>query len=127
MTSWKVPMEDQEAILAHLISHNFLNEERFAEAYTSGKVNIKKWGKIKIKQHLSQKRISDYSIKKALENIDLEAYSRNISSLAEKKYYSLSKEPNSYKKKTKIYRYFASKGYETDLFKPVVDELFVSS
>ena len=46
-------------------SSNFLNEERFASAYVSGKFRIKRWGRIKIKNHLNQKFISKYSIDKA--------------------------------------------------------------
>ncbi len=123
MFDWGVDSEDRDRLLAHLISYNFLNEERFAEAFCSGKVNIKKWGKIKVRQHLKQKRISDYSIKKGLESINEDIYLRNIEKLALQKINSLSKEKNSYTKKTKVYRFLSSKGYETDLIREVVDEL----
>ena len=32
------------AIVAHLIEENYLNEERFAQSFARGKFNIKKWG-----------------------------------------------------------------------------------
>ena len=44
-----------EELISKLISDNFINEERFAKTYTRGKFNIKKWGRIKIKQQLKQK------------------------------------------------------------------------
>ena len=31
-------------IIVHLIQHNYLNEQRFAKAFTRGKFRIKKWG-----------------------------------------------------------------------------------
>ena len=49
-----------ENIISQLIQDNFLNEERFAMTFAHGKFAIKKWGRIKIKQELKQKRVSDY-------------------------------------------------------------------
>lgn len=123
MEQWGVDREDQDRLLAHLIENNFLNEERFAEAYVSGKLRIKRWGRFKIKQHLKQKFISDYSINKAINSIDEDLYLKNIEDLAEKKYASLRGADN-YAKKAKIYRYLSGKGYENDLFIPIVERLF---
>lgn len=123
MIQWGLDQEERDRLLADLISNNFLSEERFAEAYVSGKVNIKRWGKIKIRQHLKQKAISEYSIKKALGEISDEIYFDNLRHLAERKYAAL-KEPDSYPKKAKIYRYLASKGYETEYIREVVDQFF---
>ncbi|MGB0915856.1 MAG: regulatory protein RecX [Crocinitomicaceae bacterium] len=124
MRTWGVDSENQSILLAHLISNNFLSEERFAEAFVSGKVKIKRWGRIKIRQHLKQKFISEYSIKKGFESIDDEIYMKNISDLAEKKYIQLNREKDSYAKKAKVYRFLSSKGYETDLIRDIVDPLF---
>tara|TARA_R110002072_G_scaffold281965_3_gene444664 strand:+ start:5922 stop:6398 length:477 start_codon:yes stop_codon:yes gene_type:complete len=123
MYDWGFNQEDTSQLISHLIAHNYLNEERFAEAFTSGKVNIKKWGRIKIHQQLKQKRISDYSIKKGLSSIDEVVYMENLQSLALKKWKSLSKERDSYSKKVKVYRFLSSKGYETDLLRNCVDEI----
>ena len=41
-----------DELVIELIQGNFLNEARFASAFTRGRFNIKGWGKIKIKQHL---------------------------------------------------------------------------
>jgi regulatory protein len=124
MRTWGIDSENQSILLAHLISNNFLNEERFAEAFVSGKVNIKRWGRIKIRQHLKQKFISEYSIKKGLASINLDVYDKNINDLARKKYEMLNREKDSYAKKAKIYRFLSSKGYEMDLIRDCVDPLF---
>jgi regulatory protein len=60
MIQWEIDTEDRNRLLAHLIENNFLNEERFAEAFVSGKVNIKRWGRNKIKKHLKSQFVSDY-------------------------------------------------------------------
>ena len=123
MISWGLIEEDRNALLADLIVNNFLSEERFAEAYTSGRVRIKKWGKIKIRAELKQKQISEYSIKKAFEKIDDAEYIGNLDHLAAKKWLALSSEKNIYTRKMKVYRFLSSKGYETDLIKESVKSL----
>lgn len=123
MISWGLMEEDRNALLADLITNNYLSEQRFAEAFTSGRVRIKKWGRIKIRTELKQKHISEYSIKKAFEQIDDTVYIENLNHLAERKWNMLSAEKDSYTKKTKVYRFLSSKGYETDLIKESVEEL----
>lgn len=120
---WGVDHEDRGRLLAFLIEHNFLNEERFAESFVSGKVNIKRWGRIKIKQQLKAKFISEYSTRKALESIDPELYYNNLVHLAEFKSNQLKGEKNSFKKRVKLLMFLAGKGYEMDLINDVVNEL----
>jgi regulatory protein len=103
-----------EDLLTTLIITNFLNEERFAMAYVSGKVNIKKWGKIKIKQGLKLKKVPDKLIQKALKSIDEEKYLANLVATAEKKLSVLS-EKNPVKRKYKLITFLQSKGFESDL------------
>ena len=88
-------------------------------AYASGKVNIKKWGKIKVKQGLKLKKVPDRLIQKALNSIDGDKYAANLLATAEKKSAVLTeKEP--YKKKFKLITYLLSKGYELDIINDVL-------
>ena len=50
---WGQPANVVENIISELITGNFLNEERFAKAYATGKFRQKGWGKVKIKQALN--------------------------------------------------------------------------
>lgn len=122
MNLWGLDREDQDRLLADLISNNFLNEERFAEVFVSGKVRIKRWGKIKIQIELRKRLISKYSIDKALKAVDQDEYWSNLLHLAERKW-AASTEKDFYKKKMKVFRFLASKGYESDLIKDAVDEI----
>lgn len=124
MIRWGIPQDDRDSLLAHLISHNFLSEERFAEAFVSGKFRIKKWGRIKIKNGLKQKRISDYSIKKGLALIDDDAYWEQLVLLAEKKLNLISGAKDDYPTRVKLYRFLSGRGYEQSLVKDVVEEVF---
>lgn len=123
MITWGIDAEDRNRLLAELISSNFLSEERYAEAFTSGKVRIKRWGRNKIRVELQKKHISEYSIKRAFSLIDQNVYIDNLKHLTEKKWIALSSEKNLYNKKMKIYRFLSSKGYETDLIKDCVETI----
>lgn len=119
LKSWNLYAEDVDILISDLITNNFLNEERFAEAYVSGKFRIKKWGRVKIKQHLKQKNISAYSIKKAIATIDEDDYLKTVKDLLESKS-RLIKSKDKWDRMNKLKRYLASKGYETELVHEVV-------
>lgn len=123
MNSWGLDRETQDRLLAELISSNFLSEQRFAEAFVSGKVRIKRWGRIKIRIELKKKMISDYSIKKGFEQIDGDEYWNNLIHLTERKWQDLQKEKDLFKRKGKLFRFLASKGYESDLIQMAIEEL----
>jgi regulatory protein len=93
---WGLYTNIVENIIIQLIAGNFINEERFANAYVRGKFNQKGWGKNKIKQGLKFKRVSDVLIKKALNNL--------------------------YKRKYKLQQYALGRGYENDLIADVLKD-----
>lgn len=106
--------EDAEQIVAALIGENFLNEERFAVTFASGKFRIKRWGKNRIKMELRQHRISDYSINKALRSIDADEYDKTMAQVIEKKLRTV-KAGDSYKQFHTVRNYLVSRGFESDL------------
>lgn len=112
--------EAVENIIVQLIQDNFLNEERFACSFARGKFNIKKWGRVKIKQELKQKRVGDYCLKKAMKEIDETEYIQTLKKLIETKR-KLIKETNKIKLKYKLMSYALSKGYEKDLIFDVLN------
>ena len=113
---WK---KEHDEIIASLIEENYLNEERFAIAYAGGHFRIKQWGRIKIKYELKQKQVSEYSIKKALKQIEDEEYGKVLEKLAREKYAALKKEQFLVRKK-KTADYLVSKGYEADLVNTIL-------
>ncbi|SFG89247.1 regulatory protein RecX [Pedobacter insulae] len=111
---WNLFPNEVEEVISELITTNFLNEERFAYAYTSGKFKIKKWGKIKIKQGLKLKKVPDKLIQKALNGIEMDDYLAVLLATAEKKSIALT-EKDMLKKKFKLVTYLQGKGFENDL------------
>ncbi|WP_079701484.1 regulatory protein RecX [Daejeonella lutea] len=118
---WGLHERDVEEIISELIQSNFLNEERFALAYTLGKFRIKGWGKIKIKQALKLKKVPDKMIAKSLKSIDPDDYAARLKVLIDKKSETLH-EKDHYKRRFLLSRYAASKGYEQDLIGDLLNE-----
>lgn len=118
---WGLHSADLEEIISELITTNFLNEERFALAYVSGKFNIKKWGKIKIKQGLKLRKVPDRMIAKALNSINYDDYLKTVLEAAEKKSRTIT-EKDAYKRKYKLMSYLMGKGFETDVILSVLKD-----
>jgi len=116
---WGLWKDDVEELISELIQTNFLNEERFALAYVSGKFKIKKWGKIKIKQGLKLKRVPDKMIANVLKTIDGDEYLKEIQETAVKKLASIH-EKDAYKRKYKVITYLLGRGFEHDLVAEVL-------
>ena len=111
---WGLYQRDVEEIISELIELNFLNEERFALAYSLGKFRIKGWGKIKIRQGLKLKRIPDKLIIKSLKSIEYDDYLMMLKKILQKKSNTIS-EKDPFKKRYLLTRFASSKGYESDL------------
>ena len=106
--------DDVEEVLTSLITENFINEERFAKSFASGKFRLKKWGKVKIRFHLQELGLSEYCIKKGLEEIDEKEYFETLNDLVEKKL-DRTNDENIYKLNWKVADYLINKGYEPEL------------
>lgn len=112
-----------EEIISTLITENYLNEERFAIHYAGGKFRMKQWGRIKIKQALKFKQVSDYCIKKALKEIDSQEYQKTFEKLAEQKLKTLKGEKNIFIKKRKLQDFLLQKGFETQIVAEAVNKI----
>jgi len=111
-----------DAVIGHLLEHDFLNEERFAKTFVSGKFKIKKWGKRRLVQELKQKDISKYTINLAIGTIGDEDYIETFNALAEKRLSSIT-ETTVLKKKRKLADYLLYRGWESHLVYDKVNEL----
>ena len=107
MAALKMPPAETERLLADLVEMNFVSDERFAESFIRGKMNIKRWGKVKMRVELHQRGISDEIINQKFDEIDDEQYFANLRYLVEK----WSRE-NPQGEKVKLIKFLLSKGYE---------------
>ena len=106
--------DDLEEIIVELIQDNFLNEERYARSFARGKFRIKSWGRNRITQELKKRKVSAYCIKKAMEEIEETDYLEKLETLLLKRSAQI-KEPDPWKKRTKLAQFAIRKGFESQL------------
>ncbi len=104
-----------DQIVVHLIENGFLNEERFAREFSRGKFRQKSWGRNRIRRELQQRNISEYLIRKALGEIQEEAYLETFEALAGKRWNALESEDNLQRKKRKFVDYLLYRGWEAGM------------
>ena len=110
---WKV-FHNHDEIINHLIDRNYINEERYALLYCMGKFNSRRWGKIKISNHLLKKGIKNKDIQNAIKQITDEKYNQSLADLINYKSNQIS-DDNIFNKNSKIAKYLYQKGYELEL------------
>jgi regulatory protein len=123
LKTWNVAADDIDQIVSELISGNYLNEERFAKAYASGKFNISKWGWTKIEYGLKQKQVSSYSISLARAEMDQEDILSTLDQLLRKKA-SFVKSKSVWERNQKLYKFARGRGFDHADIKRILDRDF---
>ena len=118
------PRADIERLLTQLEYESFLDEGRFARAYTRGHFSQKGWGKVKIREALRGKRIHEDAIADALELIEPDAYLAELGAIAHKK---LTGDITDWETQQKLRAYLEGKGYEWDLIDVTIKEMVQAS
>lgn len=111
--------EKKEQLIQVLREEGFVNDERFAMQYVRSKINQNKWGKMKIRYALQQKRIQSSLIDEVLNAFPDEVYQQMVKDELQKKLAQLQAEPKE-KQFQKLYRFAASRSYEPDIFMPLI-------
>ena len=109
-------------ILEKLKEEKFLDDTRFAQLYVRDKFRLNQWGKIKLTYMLRKQSIVEDVITSALDQIDDETYYQTCFDLIKQKLTAM-KESNLYARKAKLYRFAASRGFESDLIHRVLNQL----
>ena len=75
LATWGMDVEtDRAEIMRHLQEEKFLDEFRLARFYVNDKLRFNRWGRIKIKYMLQQKKVDKDAIAEALKQITDELY-----------------------------------------------------
>ena len=122
LIGWKVKPADAKKVIEQMQEEGYINEERFARAYASGRFRLKHWGKTRITYELKGKGIPDELIKLALEEIDEEEYKEALHHLLVKKNKEINEEDDFLRKK-KLVSYALGKGYEYPVVKEVLERV----
>lgn len=104
-----------EEIISVLIEENFLNESRYAAAFSGGKFRMKNWGKRKIESRLKLQGVSERTISDAMKKIDEADYRATLKKVLDKKLKSLPKGLKEFERNRKTAAYAIGKGFEAEL------------
>lgn len=121
--TWGLSDHHVEEIIKELIEDKFIDEFRMARFFVSDKLKFNKWGKIKIKFMLQQKKLSREVIQQALDVIDHDEYHSILQAELKKKLKSI-KDTDEYRIKAKLFQFASGKGFEPDLIYSVLSKDF---
>ena len=109
-----IPDHDMQQIIRVLHDEKFIDDARYANAYTSEKLNLDLWGKAKITDALRKKNIDESIINQALENINDREYMEKLHLVLQKKYRDV-KTGNAPDDAKRVMMFAMSRGFEEEL------------
>ncbi len=114
LISWGCSDKESQSILIFLKNHQYVDDQRYVNAYANDKLQINKWGKVKITYMLRMQKIEESIISDAISAIDPQQYEQILKDELNKKRKTI-KSKNIFETKAKLYRFAASRGFESDL------------
>lgn len=111
LSRWGLSRQDSERVIDFLLDEKYIDELRYARAYTNDKIRFSHWGRVKIRAMLRMQRISDSDINEALDNIDEQQYLEILEGVIETKRRSIG-DDGSYASRAKIIRFALQRGFE---------------
>ena len=112
------------SVIDELQEKGFINDEQFAEAFALEKAEMNKWGPQKIKSALFKKGIDKRFIEKALKNVreNLQQDQICVDLVFKRKSHFL-REKDTFKRKQKIFRYLAGRGFTSSVIKQSMPQI----
>ncbi len=106
-------VDEAEKMISYLCANKYIDDSRYARAYSVDKVRFSGWGKLKIGMGLRAKGMSDTAISQALDHIPENDYLEALRKVMISKARSL--DLKEIKDRQKLYRHLASRGFESRL------------
>ena len=114
MRTWEVAECERQGVLQKLIDQRFIDDRRYAEAYTREKSSLAGWGERKIALQLRQKGVARDIIVEVLASINGDEQSQRLVDKLSRKMRS-TKAASEYELRGKLLRYALSLGYDYDM------------
>lgn len=117
LSRWGITQKNADAIIRHLKANRFVDDSRFASAFTRDKLRFSHWGRFRIKLALASKKIPADIIQAALDGIDEQEYQDICCKVLRSK---STQKPTDYKSFVKLYRQAIAKGFEGSLVSALI-------
>ena len=122
MRTWGVPEAEQQEIVDKLVAQRFIDNRRYAEAYTREKSSLAGWGARKIAMQLRQKGVEREIITQTLVMLDADAQDDKLVEKLQRKLRT-TKAANSYELRGKLLRYALGLGYDYEQAMGALDKI----
>ncbi|MBQ7421541.1 MAG: RecX family transcriptional regulator [Prevotella sp.] len=122
MRKWELAEDAQARIMEYLISHQYIDDERFTRLFVKDKMLFNKWGRRKIEQALWMKHVDESIYKKILDEIGENEWKTILSSLVKAKRKSI-KAASDYERKLKLMKFSMSRGFTMDIIRQCVGDV----
>ena len=122
MLSWGLEPVEADNAVRFLIENKFIDDSRFATYFVRDKLKINKWGRIKIRFALRQKKVDEGIIEECLAQINETLYNEILDELLQSKIKSI----GSIKvaaNKAKLLRFAAQRGFTSSEIFTSIDRI----
>lgn len=120
LIKWGIDKSVHQQILDALTKEKYIDNKRYALAFTRDKVRFSGWGRRKIYSGLKRRGVSSLDIDEAFRECSPDIIKENLIRVLERKNSTL-KEEDDYKRKDKLVRFAISRGFDLDDILSVTD------
>lgn len=124
LLSKEFDIETVDSTIDFLIEYGFIDDSKFVSMYIKDRIRTQ--GRNKIRYSLISKGVNKLLIEEAFSTLDRDDEMERAIILCEKKYLNiLKREDDDFKIKNKLTRYLLGRGYDYDIAKEVIREVFI--
>ena len=122
LIAWHIAPNDADSIMQSLVENHFVDDRRYAHAFTSDKFKFSGWGRQKIAHALRQKQIPQDAIADAIEEINEDDYIATLYRIMHSKARAIEGKDYAHAKAA-LLRFAASRGFELHLAMRCADDI----
>ena len=113
--------EQIEDTAEFLKSYGYLDDKRYASHFIHDAINLKKWGKIRIRTELLRKGIDREAVEFAIEDAFSEIEDDRVLSIMERRFKD--SDYSNMKERTRIFNFFMRRGFTPDEIKGAMNKM----
>lgn len=121
MNLWGLDSVVQERITDRLIAWKYVDDERYTRAFVNDKMTYNQWRRLKIKQALYRKGVSEDVSNRVLDEVPDEDYIAILRPLVQRKWKTVTGH-NDYERSMKLIRFAMGRGFDIEQIKQCIDQ-----
>lgn len=121
MRRWGLDEDARGRVVQYLVSHKYVDDERFARAFVRDKLEYNGWGRRKLEQALWQKRVAQDIIDRVLDDTAPEDFTEKLRPLLAAKRRTV-KAKDSRELTAKLIRFAMGRGFSYEQIRECLDD-----